>query len=274
MSDLPSLFLSHGAPTLALEDCPARRFLLELGAKLQRPRSILAISAHWESSSGTAVSTAIAPETIHDFGGFPRDLYEIKYPAPGAAGYAEEAARLLEGAGFAVARSANRGLDHGAWVPLGLMYPQADIPVAQIALMRGGSPRDHYQLGAALRPLRAQGVLIVGSGSITHNLAAFAGNRLDAAPPQWVSAFADWIAAHLAAGDLEALFDYRRLAPGAATNHPTEEHLLPLFVSIGAAADGDELHAERIHASYAYAILAMDAYAFSGAAAAPELRLP
>src|SRR5258708_7695401 len=140
MNKLPSLFISHGSPMLALTDTPAHRFLLDLGKMLPRPQAILMISAHWESVGNPAVSLAPQPDTIHDFGGFPQALFDIQYPANGAPDAAARAAALLEQAGFAVNRSATRGLDHGAWVPLRLMYPEADIPVAQISLIRGGTP--------------------------------------------------------------------------------------------------------------------------------------
>lgn len=261
MPKLPALFISHGSPMLAIDDSPARRFLLELGRTLPRPEAIIVASAHWETSDGLAVSLAAHPETIHDFGGFPRALFEIRYPAPGAPETAARAADLLEQAGYAVERSATRGLDHGAWVPLHLMYPQADIPTAQLALRRGGSPAEHERVGKALAQLREDGVLIIGSGSLTHNLYEFRGGPLDAPVPSWVSEFDEWMHARLQDKQREALLDYRARAPYAVRNHPTEEHLLPLFVAIGAA--GDTAKAERLHASYEYGVLAMDMYAFS-----------
>ena len=242
MNSLPTLFISHGSPMLALTDSPARQFLEGLGNSLPRPKAMLVVSAHWESDGAPAVSLASHPETIHDFRGFPPALFAIDYPAPGAPELASHAAQLLEQAGFSVRRSAERGLDHGAWVPLRLMYPQADIPVTQLALIHGGSPADHETLGRALAALRNEGVLIVGSGSLTHNLGEFRGQGLGAPVPPWVS-------------------DYRRQAPEGERNHPSEEHLLPLFVAMGAA--GDAARAERIHASYEYGVLAMDVYAFS-----------
>ena len=258
---LPTLFISHGSPMLAVEDSPARRFLLDLGKTLPRPKAIIMASAHWEAMGGPAVSLAPHPETIHDFGGFPEALFEIQYPARGAPDTAARAAELLEQAGLAVKRSASRGLDHGAWVPLSLMYPDADIPVAQVSLRRGATPAEHEQMGKALRKLREDDVLIIGSGSLTHNLHAYRGESMEAEVPSWVSDFADWTHARLQAKQREALLDYRAQAPFAVRNHPTEEHLLPLFVAMGAA--GDAPVAERLHASYEYGVLAMDMYAFS-----------
>lgn len=260
MTALPTLFVSHGSPMLALQDSPARRFLQGLGATLPRPKAILAVSAHWETMGGPAVSLAAQPQTIHDFGGFPRALFEIEYPAPGAPETAARAAGLLEAAGFQVGRSADRGLDHGAWVPLSLMYPEADVPVAQVSILHGGTPAEHERLGAALASLRDAGVLIIGSGSLTHNLYEFRGQGVDAAPASWVSQFAGWMNTRLESGDREALLDYRRSAPFAEKNHPTDEHLMPLYVALGAA--GKLAKAQRVHASVEHGVLAMDVYTF------------
>jgi 4,5-DOPA dioxygenase extradiol len=261
MTRLPTLFISHGSPMLALDDSPARQFLLGLGKSLPRPKAIIVVSAHWESMGAPAVSLASQPETIHDFGGFPPALFAIEYPAPGTPEIAARAAELLEQAGYAVKRSPDRGLDHGAWVPLSLMYPEADIPVAQVSVMRNATPADHEKLGKALSKLRDEGVLVIGSGSLTHNLYEFRGQPMDAPVPSWVSDFGNWMMNMLRDNQSDALLDYRRQAPSAERNHPTEEHLLPLFVAMGAAGEGAK--AERIHASYEYGILAMDVYAFA-----------
>lgn len=261
MSTQPTLFISHGSPMLAIEDSPARQFLQQLGASLPRPKAIVVASAHWESNSGSAVSFTVHPETIHDFGGFPAALFAIQYPAPGAPEFAAQVAALLDAAGLPFTHSADRGLDHGAWVPLRLMYPAADIPVVQIALMRGAGPAEHERLGAALAVLREQDILVIGSGSLTHNLQEYRGQSLDTPPPPWVTDFAAWMRIALKNSTWDALRDYRRQAPHAERNHPTEEHLLPLFVARGAA--GEAARAERIHTSYHYGVLAMDVFAFS-----------
>lgn len=261
---LPTLFISHGSPMLALTDTPAHRFLRDLGKTLPRPKAILMVSAHWESVGDPAVSLAQQPETIHDFGGFPQALFDIEYPANGAPEAAEHAATLLEQAGFAVKRSTSRGLDHGAWVPLRLMYPDADIPVAQISLIRGGTPAEHEKMGQALSTLRAAGVLIIGSGSLTHNLGELRRQDIDAQAPSWVSDFAGWMKQRLQNNDRDALIDYRAQAPSAVRNHPSEEHLLPLFVAMGAAGnDNTQPHAALLHDSYEYGVLAMDTIAFT-----------
>lgn len=261
MTILPTLFISHGSPMLAIDDSSARRFLLNLGKTLPRPKAIVVVSAHWESVGGPAVSLAAQPETIHDFGGFPAALFEIQYPASGAPQTAMQAIELLERAGFTVKRSATRGLDHGAWVPLRLMYPDAEVPVVQISILRGASPAEHEQLGRALSKLRNDGILIIGSGSLTHNLSEFRGHAIDAVVPSWVSDFAAWMNANLENAQHDALMNYRSQAPFAARNHPTEEHLLPLFVAMGAAGDAPKV--KRLHASVEYGVLAMDMYAFS-----------
>ncbi len=250
---------------LSVEDGAARRFLTDWGKHNERPQAILVVSAHWENKGGPAVSTAAHPHTIHDFGGFPRQLYEIQYPAQGAPDTAQQTIGLLRGTGLTVSPADSRGLDHGAWVPLRLMYPEADIPVFQVSLIQGAGAAAHYQLGLALQPLCKQGVLVMGSGSLTHNLYEIMGHGLDDPAPGWVTDFDNWIAEKLDAGDLPALLAYRRLAPHAERNHPTEDHLLPLFVALGAA--GDNAVARRVHASHTYGLLAMDAYTFADAAA-------
>jgi 4,5-DOPA dioxygenase extradiol len=246
---------------LALHDSAARRFLQGLGQSLPRPDAIVVVSAHWETAGAPAVSLAAKPETIHDFGGFPQALFNIRYPANGAPEVAEHAAALFEAAGIAVGRSAQRGLDHGAWVPLSLMYPDADVPVLQVSLVRGASPAAHEKLGQALAQLRHEGVLVIGSGSLTHNLYEFRGQPVDAPAPHWVSEFERWMRERLEAGDSAALLDYRNRAPSAKENHSTEEHLLPLFVAMGAAGVGAK--AQLLHSSFEHGVLAMDAYAFN-----------
>jgi 4,5-DOPA dioxygenase extradiol len=256
---LPSLFLSHGAPTLPLTDMPARTFLQQFGHTFERPKAILVISAHWETAVPT-VNAVDSNETIHDFGGFPRALYDLRYPAPGSPALAARVADQLRAAGFDCNIDKQRGLDHGAWVPLLLMYPQADIPVLQLSVQPHPGPEHHLRVGRALTSLRDEGVLIVGSGSFTHDLSEFRGHNPNDAAPGWVNSFADWFDAALTKGQTDELIDYRRRAPFATKNHPTEEHLLPLYAALGAA--GENASAERLHASSTYSVLRMDVYAF------------
>ncbi len=257
---LPSLFLSHGSPMVALTRDPAHDFLAGLGAALGRPRAILVASAHWETAV-PMVNAVARNRTIHDFGGFPRALYELRYEAPGDPVLAEQVADLLGSAGLQAGIDRARGLDHGAWVPLLLAYPQADVPVLQISVQSHLGPAHHFEVGRALAPLRAQGVLVIGSGSFTHDLSRFRGQEADAPEAPDVAAFSAWMEAALLAGRRCELLTYRHKAPFAAAQHPTEEHLLPLFVAMGAA--GAESRAERLHASVSYGMLRMDAYAFS-----------
>jgi 4,5-DOPA dioxygenase extradiol len=261
MSPLPTIFLSHGSPMLALQNSPARRFLQGLGGSLPQPKAIVVFSAHWETMSAPTVSLAERPATIHDFGGFPKALFDIQYHAAGAPEVAEQAAVLFAAAGIPFGRSMQRGLDHGTWVPLSLMYPQADVPVTQISLVRGAGPAAHETLGRALAQLRHEGVLVIGSGSLTHNLYEFRGQAVDSPAPSWVSEFEIWMRERLEAGDHAALLEYRNCAPSAVQNHPTEEHLLPLFVAMGAAGAGAK--AQLLHSSIEHGVLAMDAYAFN-----------
>lgn len=258
---MPVLFLSHGAPTVALDPGETGAAWRWIAAHLPRPSSILVVSAHWETRVPT-ISRAMHPETIHDFGGFAAQLYKLRYPASGAPQMAEAAAELLQKAGIAVELDETRGLDHGAWIPLSLMFPDCDIPVTQLSIQPEQNPARHLALGRALRPLREQGVLIAGSSAITHNLRAVFRHPHDAPVPAWVVEFCDWMGEKISAGDMEALADYRTLAPHAVQNHPTDEHLLPLFVALGAAGNvADSLHLNQV---VTYGLLAMDAWLFEG----------
>ncbi len=261
MARQPALFVSHGSPMMAIEPSPARDFLAGFGAELARPAAILVVSAHFDLPTLTITGTA-KPPTIHDFRGFPDILYQQQYPAPGAPALAHDIAELLVAAGHDVTIDPDRGLDHGAWVPLMLLYPDADIPVVQLSIDSSKSPDWHVRLGAVLAPLRDRNVLIIGSGSMTHNLRAFFDERptIDARPPEWVSDFANWVDARLIEGDVTAVTDLIERAPFGHRNHPTPDHILPLHVAMGAG--GVPLHARRLHRSTTYGVLAMDAYAF------------
>ncbi|CAN0618188.1 4,5-DOPA dioxygenase extradiol [Burkholderia multivorans] len=263
MTRLPSLYLSHGAPTLPIDPTLPSRAFTQLGAALPRPRAVLMLSAHWGTQQPVA-SVAQRPETIHDFYGFPRALYEIQYPAPGAPDIAERAAELLNAAGIATATH-EHGLDHGAWVPMLLMFPDADVPVAQLSIQPRADAAHHFRLGRALRPLRDEGVMVIGSGQITHNLrAADFGATPEEADPS-VTEFTDWFEAKLAERDIDALLDYRRQAPHAVLMHPTDEHLLPVYAALGAADDDYQLGIQSL-GTY-QRVLAMTNYVFAGAAA-------
>lgn len=263
-SVLPSLFVSHGSPTLAIEDGEARRFLTGLGETIGRPAAILVVSAHYDEPVAS-ITNGAAPSTIYDFGDFARELKSLTYPAPGDPALAERVAGLLAGAGIEVYRDQERGFDHGTWVPLILMYPKADVPVVQLSIDSRKGPDYHLALGRALAPLRGEGVLIVGSGAVTHNLRELFGDALDhdRRAPDWVVDFADWVSERVEQGLVDDLLAYRALSPSGERNHPTEEHLLPLFAALGA---GEARGGRRIHASQTYGLLAMDVYSFGAAA--------
>jgi 4,5-DOPA dioxygenase extradiol len=254
---LPAVFVSHGAPSLPLTDSPAAAFLRGLGVTLGRPAAILCVSAHWDSER-PALSLAERPETIYDFRGFPDALYRLTYPAPGAPELARRAAGLLAAAGEMLELDAGRGLDHGAWVPLLLMYPEADIPVVQLSVQSGRGAAPHLALGRALAPLRDEGVLILGSGGAVHNLRQFFGNP--GATPDWALAFDDWLCRQVEAGAVEALVDYRAKAPHGRQAHPSEEHFLPLHVALGAGGEG--VRGRVLHRSFDGS-LSMAAFAFA-----------
>jgi 4,5-DOPA dioxygenase extradiol len=261
MSRLPTLFISHGSPMHALAATDASRAWVTFARKLPRPKAILMVSAHWETAL-PMVTGARKLATIHDFGGFPDELYAIGYDAPGAPGLAQAAAALLQAAGQTAGIDGCRGIDHGAWVPLKWMYPEADVPVVQLSVQPQRGLAHHRHLGTALRPLADDGVLVVGSGHLTHNLQDWRASRGQPLPPSlpYVAAFADWIAAALAANDRDAIDDYRRQAPEAARAHPTEEHFLPLPLAWAAA--GDTPRVERVFQGQEGGAMAMDAYAF------------
>ncbi|MGL1832039.1 dioxygenase family protein [Rhodocyclaceae bacterium SMB388] len=265
---LPSLFVPHGAPTFALQPGVAGEAIANVARTLPQARVIVVVSAHWETRVPT-VGFAARPQTIHDFHGFPEALYRLSYPATGCPEAAEEVATAIAAAGLPVERDAGRGLDHGAWVPLRMMFPDADVPVVPLSIQSQGGPEQAWRLGRSLAPLAERGFLVLASGNITHNLMDYRHGASATATPAYVRQFADWIADRLADGDRAALLDYRRQAPQAAQAHPTEEHLLPLFVALGAG--GDRPSARRVHAGIDNHVLAMDAYALGEQT---ELRAP
>lgn len=268
MDRLPSLFVSHGSPMTALDPSPARTFLAGLGARFTRPRAVLVMSAHHDAAQEgghVSITASSSPPTIHDFGGFPPELYAMRYPAPGDPELAQQIAAMLQASGIDARLDTARGLDHGAWVPLSLIYPGADVPVIQLAIFSGQSPEWHHALGRALAPLRDDGVLIVGSGSMTHNLRAFFTSRptIDAPALPWVSDFTDWMAERMDGGAVDDILHAVDRAPHGRDNHPTMDHILPLFVAMGAGSDaGQPFKAARLHTSTTYSVLAMDVYAF------------
>jgi len=262
MQRLPSLFVSHGAPTFALEPGLAGANLMALGSALGKPRAVAVVSPHW-MTAGVAVTAALRPRTIHDFGGFDPALYEIEYPARGDPELAGAIVAKLRTAGWDASLDDSRGLDHGAWVPLLHLFPQADVPVVQVSLPRDLDAPSALQLGRALASLGDEGVLVIGSGSLTHNLYEF--RQGATAPAAYAREFAHWIREAVLAGDAARLGSALREAPHAARAHPTAEHFLPLLVAVGAARD--VLAATVIDGGIQNAVLAMDSYVFGRAMA-------
>ncbi len=256
----PALFISHGSPGIALmpED-PTYRFLCHLARSFPVPDAVVLFSAHW-CSDQILISATNPQTTIHDFKGFDPRLYAMKYEPPGHPDLASEIALRLQRVDEKIVFVNDHGLDHGAWIPLMLMYPEATIPVAQISIQPGMSPRYHYDIGVALSTLKQKNILIIGSGGMTHNLREASFNDYNAPPPQWVSSFSEWMKERLEAGEKETVLDYREQCPYARENHPTEEHLLPLFVAMGAGGSGK---GHRIHTAAMYGTVMTDAYEFT-----------
>ncbi|SER20509.1 Aromatic ring-opening dioxygenase, catalytic subunit, LigB family [Solimonas aquatica] len=261
MSAMSTLFISHGSPMLALQDHATTRAWSAMAAAQPRPRAVLVASAHYLTAA-PAVGAAERPATGHDFGGFPAPLYQLQYPAPGAPALAARVAELLAAAGLPAQLEPQRGLDHGIWVPLRRFWPQAEVPVIPLALQPRRDAAYHLQLGRALRPLLDEEVLIIGSGNLTHNLYELQIGE-DEHTASYAREFSDWMAQRLHAHDDAALAEYRSRAPQAARAHPSDEHLLPLFVAYGAA--GTEAQVERVYDAVTDGVLAMDCYRFTPA---------
>ncbi len=259
MKALPTLFLSHGSPMHALQAGKAGEVWAALAAALPKPKAVLMVTAHWETNLPMFSGNA-SPSMIYDFGGFPDALYKIQYAAPGEPDVAARAQALLKDAGFTAGVDGCRGFDHGTWVPLLKMYPDADVPIVQLSVQTAMNPRHHFEVGRALAPLTKEGVLIVGSGHLTHNLRDWMMSRGQTAHAAYAVKFQAWVYQHLATHDVDALTHYRDQAPEALRAHPTEEHFLPLFVALGAA--GEDAKVQRVFDGFEGSALAMDAYRF------------
>lgn len=268
MSRTPVLFVSHGAPDVALERGGFQAAVAGFAASVGRPRAIVIVSAHWTTRRDVGVTAAPRNRLVFDFGGFDPALYAIDWPAPGAPDVAARVAALLRAAGFPSVLDPARGLDHGAWIPLRLAYPDAGVPVVQVALP-DAPPGDLLRLGAALAPLRDEGILLVASGGIVHNLGAV---RLgdDGDPDPWALAFDAWCRDRVAALDADGLARWREDAPDARRAQPTPEHLAPIFVAMGARLPGDR--AETIHEGIRHGNLSMRSFALRPAGAPSAAR--
>ena len=257
MKTLPSLFISHGAPTFAIEPGLAGAQLRALGLALGKPRAILIVSPHW-MTRGVEIMAVAHPKTIHDFGGFPNALYAIEYPAPGSPELAARVQQLLNARGLAATLDTQRGLDHGAWVPLLYLYPEADVPVIQVSISFNTDAAQAFELGQALAPLTAEGVLVIGSGSLTHNLYEF--RQGDVQEAAYAREFTEWIRAAVQDGETEQLIHGLERAPHATRAHPTTEHYLPLLVAAGAAPAATPTTV--LDGGIRHGVLAMESYVF------------
>ncbi len=247
----PTLFISHGAPSLALEPGPSREFLTSLSTRLGQPRAIACISAHWTTQMPT-VSLASHPDTIHDFYGFPPELYNLRYPAPGDPELAQQILQLLSAAKIEAYSDPDRGFDHGVWSPLILIFPGANIPVVELSVQPNLDAAHHLRVGQALAPLRDENILVMGSGSTTHNL-----RELGRSHEAFI-AFENWVCDAIVAGRTEDLIQFETRAPHARRNHPTPEHFLPLFAPLGAA--GNEAQGEILNRHFELGSLSMAAF--------------
>jgi len=257
---LPALFVSHGSPQVLIEDSAARDFLRGFAATMPKPRAIVIASAHFGTHRPAVVGDA-KPGMIYDFGGMP-ELHQLVYPAPGDPVVAMKVAGLLQAAGLAPVMASGHGYDHGTWVPLMLLYPDADIPVIQLSVQPRLDPAHHLAVGRALASLKDEDILVIGSGSATHNLREFyyGSHPADGPALPWVAAFTDWVHEKITAGALDELLHYRDCAPYAVENHPTDEHFMPLFIGLGA---GGAAAGRRVHTSTRSGVISMDTYMFS-----------
>jgi len=256
---LTALFVSHGAPSLLLDNGPTAHFLTSLGRKFPKPKAVFCLSAHWEAEI-PLFTHAERLDTIHDFYGFPEALYRMRYPAKGFPELAQRAVALCQSAGMDAGLEPSRGLDHGAWIPLMAMYPEVDVPVIQVALPFIQGPAAVYALGQALSPLREEDVLLLGSGGFTHNLGALAWGGGET--PAWAEEFHAWASAALRENRLEDLLEAETRSPHFRRNHPRTEHWLPLYFALGAC--GSPWKCETLHTGFEFGSLAMDAFAFTG----------
>jgi len=258
MKRTPVLFISHGAPTFAMEPGKLGPLLTHTGTTIDRPKAIVVVSPHWMTRD-VRVTTSTQPSTIHDFGGFPQALYEILYPAPGGPDVAQHVIDTLTAAGLTVHADNMRGLDHGAWVPMTYLYPDASVPVIQVSMPNNLDSRAAYAFGQALSSLRDEGVLIVASGSMTHNLYEFRARSVDEAP--YAREFADWIKDSVLSKDHTRLMQTLQIAPHAQRAHPTPEHFLPLLIAAGAA--GRDTDVTLLDGGIEHGVLSMDSYLFA-----------
>lgn len=255
----PALFISHGSPMMAVEKSKTALFLQQLGRRIARPKAIIVFSAHFDKPQDVVITSGQAPETIHDFYGFPSALYDIHYHAPGSPELAEKIAVLFKQQGIKPILDSEQGWDHGVWIPLKLLFPEADIPVVEISINSRLGAAANYRYGQIVSTLREQGVLIIGSGGISHNLSEVFNPNPSADKTKRVLTFTNWVKNKLSTGNIQSLLNYLNEAPHVLFNHPSQEHFLPLFAALGSS---DPSAVKRIHKDIEYGVLAMDAYQF------------
>lgn len=253
---VPSLFVCHGAPTLAIENNEYTQFLKNLGEQI-KPKAIVLFTAHWETEITTISYKDDIYETIYDFSGFSDELYQVKYPAQGSTRFAKLVEEKIQAEGIPTMRDGKRGLDHGSWVVLHLMYPNADLPVIQVSVNPFLPPEEQFKIGEALRELGNEDILIIGSGGTSHNLGTINWDQNE--PESWTVQFDDWLIKSILNNDLEALFNYERLAPHAQLAVPRPEHFVPLFIALGS---GRREEPTLRHRSYAFGTLSYVAFEF------------
>jgi 4,5-DOPA dioxygenase extradiol len=257
---MPSLFISHGSPMMGIEPSATTRFLQVLASELPKPKAIVIFSAHFDARDQVRVTGGDSLSTIHDFYGFPQPLYQIDYAAKGALDLAENIAKRISAAGVTVEIDHDRGLDHGAWVPLLYLFPDRDIPVVSVSINSSWDAATHYDLGTLLRSLREDGILFIGSGGISHNLRELFSSRPDPERKCKVVEFTQWVAEKIQTRDVESLVNYLKQAPYASFNHPTPDHYLPLPFILGTTYDDER--GKVLHKATEMEILALDAYGF------------
>jgi 4,5-DOPA dioxygenase extradiol len=255
---MPVAFISHGSPMVAIETGLYQDALERFGRE-HRPAAVVVISAHWDTSDAVFITSAAKHQLIYDFGGFPAELYELKYAAAGDPELAGRIHGVLRDADVPSALDKGRGLDHGVWVPLRLIYPEADVPVVELSIPGTRSPAELFRIGELLSPLRSEGVLILGSGGIVHNLRRLDWRHRDGPAEQWALDFDRWFTAKLEAWDIDGLLSYQQTAPSAVLAVPTNEHFHPVFVALGAA--GGRGRIESIYEGFQYGTLSMRSFA-------------
>lgn len=256
-----SAFISHGAPMVAIQEDPYHEQIANYFSAFLKPTGIVVVSAHWQTAGPIQISSSPKPGIVHDFHGFPPELYEIDYPVPGSPELALQVSSLLAAEGIQNSLNPTHRLDHGVWVPLRIAYPQADIPVVQVSLPLMGGPADVLRMGKALRVLRKENILILGSGGAVHNLGELRWHGKEGTPDRWAKEFQDWLFDRLKVADIESLLHYEEEAPHAAKAQPTAEHFLPIFFTLGASLPEDKLAV--IHEGFQYHSLSMFSFALT-----------